>query len=265
MSQTLNDTNGNGAMDALRSQAYGFFAAAMEYPEGELTQWIREGQISTRARELFCTIYPELAGSIEWSALAEAGVDDELSVEYTRIFDVGGADGPPCALNSGAAKGDARMGLLEELVRFYNYFGLTAAGTEANELPDHLSTQFEFLHFLIHQQLEAEAAGEVADDFIRAQRDFINRHPGSWVPLLHTQLKDSKAPAYYLAMGALMERFILLEQRYIELRVSRLPAPTPHAEPAEGQMPGEVTAARSASPEGDGSVIQFYKKPRSPG
>jgi hypothetical protein len=210
MSQTLNDTNGNGAMDALRSQAYGFFAAAMEYPEGELTQWIREGQISTRARELFCTIYPELAGSIEWSALAEAGVDDELSVEYTRIFDVG----------------------------------------EANELPDHLSTQFEFLHFLIHQQLEAEAAGEVADDFIRAQRDFINRHPGSWVPLLHTQLKDSKAPAYYLAMGALMERFILLEQRYIELRVSRLPAPTPHAEPAEGQMPGEVTAARSASPEG---------------
>lgn len=247
------------AIDQQRSQAYGFFAAAMEYPEGELTELIRTGNIARRAREVFCAIYPELESKINWDDLAKAGEDDELSIEYTRLFDVGGSDGPPCALNSGAAKGDTRMGLLEELVRFYNYFGLTAAGTEANELPDHLSVQFEFMYFLIEQELEHRAASEPADDFIRAQRDFINRHPYSWVSVLNGNLQSHKAPAYYLALGELMERYIELERRALELKVAHLPPPEPHPE-----MPGENDTPGSALAQGmkgaTSSVITIHKK-----
>ena len=255
MSSQLNPVN---TAITSRSLAWGFLSAAMEYPEGELSELVRAGDVEKRARELFLGIYGELADKIDWSALRAAGEADFLSVEYTRLFDVGGSDGPPCALNSGAAKGDSRMGLLEELVRFYNYFGLTAAGTEANELPDHLSSQFEFMHYLIHQQGECLAAGEAPDDYIRAQRDFLNRHPASWVPQLAANLVKHKAPAYYLALGKLMDEFVQIEQRHLELAVSALPPPTPHAEPAEldqpiktGSMSSVITVHRKAKDLGE--------------
>ncbi len=243
-----------------RGRAYGFLAAAMEYPEGELTGLIRAGEIARQARELFFAIYPELEASIDWPALAEAGKEDDLSVEYTRLFDVGGADGPPCSLNAGAAKGDSRMGLLEELVRFYNYFGLTAAGTEANELPDHLSTQFEFMYYLTTQQIEHEAAGEPADDFIRAQRDFVNRHLASWIPQMSEKLKDQKAPPYYRAIGELMARYIQIEQRLLEVAVSRLPPPEPHEEVQE-EAGGSAQAQGMDAPT---SVITIHRKNPQP-
>jgi len=219
-----------------RGRAYGFFAAAMEYPEGELSGLIRAGEIAKQARQIFCEIYPELETAIDWNTLTDAGKDDELSIEYTRLFDVGGSDGPPCCLNSGAANSDARMQLLEELVRFYNYFGLTAGETEANELPDHLSTQFEFMYYLCHQEAESLEAGEDADDYQRAQRDFLNRHPGQWVPNLSLKLEEGFAPPYYLSLGKLMNRFIQLEQKHIESVVSKLKAPEPHAPVAEAPV-----------------------------
>lgn len=257
--QMSNANNTAEAIDRLRSQAYGFLAAAMEYPEGELTELIRAGDIARKAREVFCSVHPELEQAIDWNALAEAGEADALSIEYTRLFDVGGADGPSCALNAGAAKGDARMGLLEELVRFYNYFGLTAAGTEANELPDHLTTQMEFMHYLIFSELEAKAAGETesAGDFIRAQRDFLNHHPSTWIPLLNANLKKSRAPAYYLALGELMEQFIRLEQRLMENKVAYLPPPAPHpvVEEEEG-----YTGAQAQGMDAPTSVITIHRK-----
>jgi DMSO reductase family type II enzyme chaperone len=244
-----------------RGQAWGFLAAAMEYPEGELTELIRRGEIARQARQLFVSLYPELENRIDWNALADAGNADDLSIEYTRLFDVGGADGPPCALNSGAAKGDARMSLLEELVRFYNYFGLTAAGTDANELPDHLSTQFEFMYYLCSQQAENTANNEPADDYIRAQRDFVNHHPATWVPALSDALKQNQASAYYRALGELMASLIQVEQRLLEVAVSRLPPPEAHPESLEDE---EFNASASAQGmDAPSSVITIHRKKTS--
>ncbi|MBP9219544.1 MAG: molecular chaperone TorD family protein [Sterolibacterium sp.] len=248
--------------DQQRSMAYGFFAAALEYPEGELTELIRAGDIARQARQMFCVIYPELAERIDWAALEQAGEADELAIEYTRLFDVGGADGPPCSLNSGATKSDARMGLLEELVRFYNYFGLTAGGTEANELPDHLTVQFEFMYYLIQQELEHRAEEGAADDFIRAQRDFINRHPYSWVAVLNGKLKEHHAPAYYQALGELMERFIELERRQLELKVAHLPQPEPHPEQAGEEDQSSGSALAQGMGGAASSVITLHRKVR---
>ena len=249
------DSTGNPAT-LKRSHAYGFLAAAMEYPEGELTTLIRAGDIEKQARSLFCELYPELAEEIDWKTLSDALTDDELAVEYTRLFDVGGADGPYCSLNSGSIKGDARMSLLEELVRFYNYFGLTAAETQANELPDHLSTQFEFMHYLSHREAECAEAGEEADDYLRAQRDFLNRHPSTWIPLLSDRLRQHNAPAYYQTLGMLMKRYVQLEQGRLEGVVSRLPAPAPHAEPAEQASNASLAQGMDAPT----SVITIHRK-----
>ncbi len=252
-------TSAENSTPLQRGRAYGFFAAAMEYPEGELAGLIRSGEIARQAKQLLCGIYPDLETTIDWNALADAGKDDELSVEYTRLFDVGGSDGPPCCLNSGAANSDARMQVLEELVRFYNYFGLTSGETEANELPDHLTTQFEFMYYLCHQEEECLQSGEAADDYLRAQRDFLKRHPGQWVLLLNSRLQEHKAPAYYLALGELMQGFIQREQQHIESLVSQLAEPLPHEEPAEIESP--VTAKPIAAGGANASVITIHRKP----
>jgi DMSO reductase family type II enzyme chaperone len=91
------------------------------------------------------------------------------------------------------------MKTMEEAVRFYNHFGLTLSG-EPRELPDHLSTQLEFLHYLAYREAEALQTGVDAGPYQRAQRDFIARHPGAWIPKLCQRLTKQNAPVYYRAL-----------------------------------------------------------------
>lgn len=209
-----NSTTDVAASSLKRGQAYVLFAAALEYPEGHLSELVREGRIAERLKELLGEVYPQLVKDVDWAPLQDAGEADDLSIEYTRLFNLPGASGgPACPLNSRVYGGEAALTQLEELVRFYNFFGLTSGDTPANELPDHLTTQFEFLHFLCYQ--EARDAAENFEDYRRAQRDFLEHHPGKWVPQLNARLKENNAHPYYLALGELLDRFIQLERQYV--------------------------------------------------
>jgi len=89
------------ASAARRGQAYGFLAAVLEYPEGELTGLIRDGTVAQRAREILCAAFPDMEDAIDWDALKNAGNDDDLPTEYTRLFNLPGPGrGPLCPLNS---------------------------------------------------------------------------------------------------------------------------------------------------------------------
>jgi DMSO reductase family type II enzyme chaperone len=206
----------------MRGEVYGFLAAVLEYPDGELTELIREGTIAERARKLVCAVFPDMEDNTDWNALKEVGNDGDLAVEYTRLFNLPGpGGGPPCPLNSRAYGGEGPFKLLEELVRFYNFFGLTAGETQANELPDHLSTQFEFIHFLCHQEAGSEAEdAETVDDYRRAQRDFLERHPCKWIPMLNTRLREHNAPPFYRTVGELLQQFIELDRQSLLSRIA---------------------------------------------
>jgi hypothetical protein len=84
------------------------------------------------------------------------------------------------------------MQTMEECVRFYNHFGLTLAEAP-RELPDHISTQLEFLHFLAFREAEAWRDGRDPGPWQRAGRDFLERHPGRWVPKLRERLASRSA------------------------------------------------------------------------
>ncbi len=257
-----------------RSHAYGFLAALMEYPEGELTTIIRSGEIAKQAKPLFCSLYPTLESQIDWDGLADAGQEDDLSIEFTRLFDVGGADGPPCALNSGVYRGDARMRVLEELVRFYNYFGLTSAETEGNELPDHLGTQLEFMHFLTYNEstpvVEDEAGAEITlnegelkehvETYQRAERDFLQNHLGQWVPTLCERIKQNNALPYYKAVAELLNRFIDLDGRHVLSIVGHSVQPMPRVEQmgdVQIHRNSIITTPLSRAPNDDDEVDEF--------
>ena len=201
---TLSQLEGEEQISAAaRSQIYALVAQALSYPDEELCEWIRAGGVSDPLRQQLPLAWSsaEEAIDLDWDALRDSGSGDELAIEYTRVFDAG-AKGPPCPLYGGLY-GDARMKKMEEAVRFYNHFGLSLS-EEQRELPDHLVTQLEFLHYLCFREVEALQQGLDPGPFRRAQRDFIERNPGKWVPQLCGKLaKEEAAPFFTVLLGGL--------------------------------------------------------------
>lgn len=92
--------------------------------------------------------------------------------EYLASFD--------CAVHSGACSlfasdhcPQSRTALFEELLRFYNHYGLERA-TDA-EQPDHMTILLQFMHFLTCYESECMVNGHSVVDLQRAQWEFISR------------------------------------------------------------------------------------------
>src|SRR3972149_5997703 len=101
---------------------------------------------------------------------------------------------PPPSPNS-AHRGSDRLRTMEELVRFYNYFGLR---TTPGRMPDHVTAELEFMHYLAHQEAEARQAAGDRESYLRAQRDFLERHLNGWWPWgAATATQGHRAPPFY--------------------------------------------------------------------
>lgn len=210
---------------AARSGAYRLFAESMIYPDDAALDRLREGEIAEALYAHLGQIDPALLGEEQsWAALREPGPGDALAIEYTRLFDAG-AKGPPCPLYGGLY-GGARMKVMEEAIRFYNHFGLTLSEAPC-ELPDHLATQLEFIHFLAYRETECLRDGRDPGAYRRAQRDFLERHPSSWIPELCERLREQEAMPYY---QRLFERLVAL----LAWDVSRLLREAPREERVPG-------------------------------
>jgi len=206
---------------ARRSLVYGLLCDAVAFPDAEQIAAVRDGSLARALRAAITSVDAGCAAGIDWDALADAGAgDDELAIEHTRLFEVG-ASGPPCALYGGLY-GDARMKTMEEAVRFYNHFGLTLS-EDPRELPDHVTTELEFLHFLAFREAEALRAGLDAGAYRRAQRDFVARHPGRWVPLLVQRLAHAKAGRFHAALFDALAGWLEREQRTLVAEVGPPP------------------------------------------
>ncbi len=222
--QLTNLQNPEEQLAAARSRAYRIFAEAWEYPDGAFAEMIRAGDLAAALRETLGAIDSSLAEGIDWEGLAEAGAEDDLAVEYTRLFDVGsGGGGPPCPLYGGLY-GGARMKTMEEAVRFYNFFGLKMSESP-RELPDHVTTQLEFLHFLAFREAEALQQGEDADSYRRAARDFIDRNIGKWIPKLCGRIEQNQGMRFFRALGGALRHMLERDRAYLVARVGSSPSP----------------------------------------
>jgi DMSO reductase family type II enzyme chaperone len=201
---------------AARSRTYELFARLFEYPDEAFGEAIRSGELAEKVRETLDALDPALLEGSDWEALRNAGEeDDDLAVEYTRLFDVG-ASGPPCPLYGGLY-GGARMKTMEETVRFYNHFGLTLAESP-REMPDHITTELEFLHFLAFREVETLQSGGDPGPFRRAQRDFAARHPGRWIPMLRERVEAQDPMPFFRELVSQLARFLAHDQnRLVDL------------------------------------------------
>jgi DMSO reductase family type II enzyme chaperone len=121
--------------------------------------------------------------------LIEAGVTlDQLEAEYLAAFEIG-RDAKPVPLFEGMNRTDmARDGVLEDLLRFYEFFDIELAEGD-REYPDHLSTELEFLAWLSQREFDARSEGGDAEPFRLAARDFIDRHLAIWLPEFQRRLE----------------------------------------------------------------------------
>ena len=209
--QTLKELTGDEERTAAaRSRSYELFARLFDYPDQEFGEAIRSGELAETIRQTLSSVDPSLLEDSDWDALGNAGEgEDDLAIEYTRLFDVG-ASGPPCPL-CGGLYGGARMKTMEEAVRFYNHFGLTLSDSP-REMPDHITTQLEFLHFLAFREAETLQSGGDPGPFRRAQRDFTARHPGRWIPKLRERLEAQDPMPFFRELVSQLDRFLAHDQ-----------------------------------------------------
>lgn len=217
---------------AARSMIYRTFATALSYPNEEKLHEIRAGVVGCSLWDLLGVAGPQLRVDTDWNVLRDCDLDDEsLLVEFTRLFEAG-PDGPECPLNGSCYRGGG-MGVLEELVRFYDFFGVTLTQAAQGE-PDHLVTELEFLHFLSFQETQLKTVGDDVTGLLHAQSDFIERHPGAWVPALHKRLAERGASRFFCELTSLLERFLRTESERLTgiiasahaVEADRLHAPT---------------------------------------
>lgn len=197
---------------SVRSQLYLLFSDSFHVPDEEFYNDVRSGELGGWIRDAMERLPYALDGkdSVE---LLNAGVDyPEFNSEFMRLFEVG-LPGPKCSLNESQYLG-GQAKVFEDLVRFYNFFDLSAA--QARELPDHLRIELDFMHFLTFKETERIHSGMDAGSFVRAERDFLERHLGRWVPLLRQKVEKDAALDFFRGLARLIEGFISRECAFLQ-------------------------------------------------
>jgi DMSO reductase family type II enzyme chaperone len=184
-----------------RSYVYKVLADSFSYPTDEFSRSLGSGdwygQLSALAQHL----------PFDLPRIAEppfAGVTpDVLQQGYVSTFEVG-IGRPYCPLYEGSHR-SGRMKLMEELVRFYEHFGLK---TQAGDHADHLCAELEFMHYMAFKEAAALAHTDPVPDVRRAQRDFLDRHLCRWLPRVRARLQSARElPPFYLFAVGLAEEF----------------------------------------------------------
>ncbi|ARJ65136.1 hypothetical protein WV31_05400 [Magnetospirillum sp. ME-1] len=214
-------------MAAFRAEAYGLLAEAFSYPEEMICRNIIDGQLQAELCDTISQVYPGSAVAV--LALAEelavpSGTDcDAVESAYLCSFELD-APSSPCPLYEGAHIRDTeRAEILLEVKSFYQNFGL-AVSADLNAPEDHLTAELEFMAFLAAKQADAEETGKDPAPYLMAQRDFLERHLGRWLPLLATTAEHKVAFGFYRAMCRLVGTYVAGDLDLMQRQVPRVPS-----------------------------------------
>jgi DMSO reductase family type II enzyme chaperone len=186
---------------------YAALSRAFAFPQRSFHQEVVDGRWLEGQRELLAALPHRLSTGERGSWRVPADYD-RFQSEFIRLFEVGSRGRASCPLYSGHYAVD-RLRAMEELVRFYNFFGLRPA---PGLMPDHLVVELEFVHYLAFKEAED---GADKTSFQLAQRDFLERHLTNWLPRLSAALKGERPLPFYRSLVALTNRFLAADRAYL--------------------------------------------------
>lgn len=191
-----------------RSAVYQVFARMFHVPDEAGHRTAVEGkwpELLRDAAQLLAFEFDFGEGRLDGSVTAE-----QYRAEYQRLFD---AADPVAPIIAGFYGAD-RTRQTEEVVRFFEYFGLKIS-KEAARPPDHLATELEFMQYLAFKEA-ASASPRLAGSFRRAQEDFLARQLSTWLPEFARRVAAGESqPIWTWAAHKLVE-FIEADVRYLK-------------------------------------------------
>jgi len=194
------------------AETYLFLARAFAYPEQGFVDLLGSAEGAGGLSGLLASLPFQLAWTDE---LQSSSTWENLEAEYIEKFDVGNHQTPPCSLHEGVIRGNVtRVEAFTDLLRCYDYFGVKLSESH-RRYPDYLGVQLEFMAFLGHKVTQLEGDGGDSVPLRRAQRDFLERHLLSWVPLLKEKIEGSVSESFYKNLIGLLLCFLERHHQYL--------------------------------------------------
>ncbi|MFQ5644474.1 MAG: molecular chaperone TorD family protein [Thiogranum sp.] len=203
------DMSSETKVDITRSRMYHLLALGFSFPDGRL------GAALPELQALATILYPDIGISADSAGLASA----QLEAEYINVFD-GQEQKRCCKPYEGQWLQDDRARRQWEVKKFYSIFGLRL-NEQRNEMPDHISHELEFMHFLSYQMVASGSAGrsrangDRTEQLRLAQKDFLERHVSQWVPEFCRHLPEKTRLPFYLQLAELTGRFVIDDLHWI--------------------------------------------------
>lgn len=196
-----------------RSYIYRLLTEAFAFPDATVARRLSSGAWLSDVTTIAANLPFELPLSFnQRSPLGDHAPDAAtLEADYIRLFEVG-AGKPFCPPYEGSHR-NGRMKLMEDLVRFYEHFGLIA---HPDDLPDHICAELQFMHYLAFKQAAIASLSRPQNDIELAQRDFLDRHLCRWLPRLQGRLRAARQPsAFYSALASFAADFVQVDRRWL--------------------------------------------------
>lgn len=141
---------------------------------------------------------------------------EALKVEHARLF-IGPFKllAPPFGSvyleTGGALMGESTV----DVRRRYREAGLDLA---LKEVPDHISIELEFMHFLACKEAQAVHDGDAsgADACRGKQKAFLSDHLGRWISEFAERIAEHASSGFYRKLGAAIKAFIPSDLKALE-------------------------------------------------
>lgn len=209
---------------ATRSQLYGLLAAGFRYPSRDMFEALRAGTYQSEVRECLQRL-PHLSALAAASDLDTGRLPpvhdlpyEDFESQYVASFEVGGPE-PPCPPYEGIYRGGERTQFMLRVSSFYKHFGLAMNREEGrSEVPDHISAELEFMHFLTFKETQAieEGTGDLLQGYLLAQKDFLQQQLSQWLPVFVDKLEAACPMPFYVALGRLVSGVVVAELEQVK-------------------------------------------------
>ena len=243
-----------------RSKVYLLISWSLLYPEDEeFLDYLRCGEFvedgrtaldalgvalgaegSQRAKDKLAALKKQL-GLVE-ELIASECVNWQLSdlqSEHRRVFsNVITLDCPPYETLFGNDHVFAQSHVMGDISGFYKAFGVELS-KDIHERLDHLSVEFEFMHFLAYKESYSlcHDAPEKTQIVVDAQKKFVKNHIGRWVPLFCRMLAKKADSGLFKLVADLTADWMEFETAFLAV------TPQPYTET-------DYRPATFSSPEG---------------
>ncbi len=212
---------------AARSNMYALMADVFRYPDDEFRNFVRNGELVDALTDILtklpfdCSIDDKERNVLTFPDQLK---DDDIEAEFIRLFEAGPGD-PPCPLVEGKYnKESSRKSIFENLIRFYNHFGLSYQEGSQEDRPDHISFELEFMHYLAFLTLKALQDKKETQGYLLAQKDFLAHHLTRWSSRLVNRMEKiigeiatpDDVVLFYAALINILDRFIAADFAYLK-------------------------------------------------